>query len=62
MFVQWLARPFDEKGREITRKRSSRELQLAELQRLRRNVLDDFTRSAMRLEPAPPNSQLSHGW
>jgi hypothetical protein len=62
MFVQWLARPFDEKGREIGRKRSSRELQLAELQRLRRNVLDDFTRSVMRLEAALPNSQLSHGW
>lgn len=62
MFVQWLARPFDEKGREIGRKRTARELELAEIQRLRRNVLDDFTRSVMRLEAALPNSQLSHGW
>ena len=62
MFVQWLARPFGEKDGEIGGKRQKRELHLAELQRLRRNVLDDFTRSVMRLEAALPNSQLSQGW
>jgi hypothetical protein len=62
MFVQWLARPSGEKDGEIGGKRRKRELHLAELQRLRRNVLDDFTRSVMRLEAALPNSQLSQGW
>lgn len=62
MFVQWLARPFGESDGEIRGKRKHRELHLAELQRLRRNVLDDFTRSVMRLEAALPNSQLGHGW
>jgi GTPase SAR1 family protein len=62
MFVQWLARPFGESDREIGGRREQRELHLAELQRLRRNVLDDFTRSVMRLEAALPNSQLGHGW
>jgi hypothetical protein len=62
MFVHWLSRPFDREDQEIGRKRNRRELQLAELERLRRNVLDDFTRSVMRLEAVMPNSQLSHGW
>jgi len=62
MFVQWIARPLDDKDREVGRSRKARELHLAELQRLRRNVLDDFARSVMRLEASMPNSQLSHGW
>jgi hypothetical protein len=62
MFVHWLSRPFDQEDQEIGRKRHRRELQLTELERLRRNVLDDFTRSVMRLEAVMPNSQLSHGW
>jgi hypothetical protein len=62
MFVQWIARPFDDKDGEVGRNRKARELHLAELQSLRRNVLDDFARSVMRLEASMPNSQLSHGW
>jgi hypothetical protein len=62
MFVEWLARPFGTGDGEIGGKRRQRELHLAELQRLRRNVLDDFTRAVMRLEAALPNSQLGHGW
>jgi hypothetical protein len=61
MLVQWLARPFDQQERP-GRSRRQREGQLAEFQRLRRAVLDDFTRAVMRLEAALPNSQLSHGW
>ena len=62
MFVQWLARPFGASEGEIGGKRKQHELHLIELQRLRRNVLDDFTRSVMRLEAALPNTQLGHGW
>jgi GTPase SAR1 family protein len=62
MFVEWLARPFGAGDGEIGGKRKQRELHLAELQRLRRNVLDDFTRSVMRLEAALPNTQLGHAW
>lgn len=61
MFVQWLARPF-EKDRAISSRRKHGELKLAEIQRLRRAVLDDFARAVMRLEAALPNSQLTHGW
>ena len=60
MFVQWLARPLDDKDRDVGRKRKKHELHLAEVQRLRRNVLDDFARSVMRMEASLPNSQLSH--
>jgi hypothetical protein len=62
MFVGWLARPFGEQDQAIGKRRETHELQLAEIQRLRRAVLDDFARAVMRLEDALPNSQLSPGW
>jgi hypothetical protein len=38
------------------------ERQLADLQRLRTDVLDDFRKTVLRLEAVLPNSQLSAAW
>lgn len=51
VLLDWLSRPGEGDARG--------ERQVAELHRLRRIVLDDFTRAVMRLEATLPNSQLS---
>jgi hypothetical protein len=58
LFLEWLARPSGEEGA-LSRARTSLEQQVAELQRLRGSVMEDFRRTVLRLEAVLPNSQLS---
>jgi GTPase SAR1 family protein len=58
LFLEWLARPSTEEGA-LNRARTSLEHQVAELQRLRVSVIEDFKRTVLRLEAVLPNSQLS---
>jgi hypothetical protein len=58
LFLEWLARPSSDQGA-LSRARTSLEQQVAELQRLRANVMEDFKRTVLRLEAVLPNSQLS---
>jgi hypothetical protein len=61
LFIEWLARP-SSGNQPLGQARTGMERQLADLQRLRTDVLDDFRKTVLRLEAVLPNSQLSAAW
>ena len=61
LFIEWLARPASG-NQPLGQARTAMERQLADLQRLRTDVLDDFRKTVLRLETVLPNSQLSAAW
>jgi hypothetical protein len=61
LFVEWLLRPSADQGR-LRQIRNSFEQQLADLQRVRGLVMEDFKKTVVRLEALLPNSELSKAW
>ena len=61
LFLEWMVRPSNSNG-QLAAARNAHELQVAELQRLRGRVVDDFTRAVLRLEATFPSNELSKRW
>lgn len=62
LFMEWMARPLDEKGKRMAQTRNAVEREVAERQRLRGIVMDDFNRTVLKLEAILPQSELSRNW
>jgi hypothetical protein len=59
MFFDLAAQPYRDKASKIADDRKTGELQLELFQRAQQSVLEDFTKTVLRLEAIFPNSQLA---
>ena len=61
-YMQWMAAPLEDIDNALTETDDATKQSLAQLQRLRSLVMEDFERTVQRLEATLPQSELRGSW